>query len=42
MAKVSHKNHKDLRIGTLASATNGVKYLEQIIPHGFESFQLTF
>ena len=42
MAKVSHKNHKDLRIGTLASATDGVTYLEQIVPHGFESFQLTF
>ena len=42
MAKVSHKNHKDIRIGTLASASSGVKYLEQIIPHGFESFQLTF
>ena len=42
MAKVSHKNHKDIRIGTLASASSGVKYLEQILPHGFESFQLTF
>ncbi len=42
MAKVSHKNHKDIRIGTLATASDGVKYLEQILPHGFESFQLTF
>ena len=42
MAKVSHKNHKDIRIGTLVSASSGVKYLEQILPHGFESFQLTF
>ncbi|HDZ20168.1 hypothetical protein LCGC14_0017250 [marine sediment metagenome] len=42
MAKVSHKNHKDIRIGTLASASSGVGYLEQILPHGFESFQLTF
>ncbi len=42
MAKVSHKNHKDIRIGTLASVSSGVGYLEQILPHGFESFQLTF
>ena len=42
MAKVNHKNHKDIRIGTLAQAGAGVKYLEQILPHGFESFQLTF
>ena len=40
--KVSRINHKDIRIGTLANAGAGVKYLRQIIPHGFESFQLTF
>jgi len=32
----------DIRIGTLASAPSAVTYLPQIIPHGFESFGLTF
>ncbi len=32
----------DIRIGTLASAAKGANYLRQIIPHGFESFGLTF
>ncbi len=36
------KNHSDLRIGTLAPADKGADYLRQIIPHGFESFSLTF
>lgn len=31
-----------IRIGTLASANNGANYLKQILPHGFESFSLTF
>lgn len=35
-------NHQDIRIGTLASAAKGAAYLRQIIPHGFESFELTF
>lgn len=34
-------NHQDIRIGTLASMSNGANYLRQIIPHGFESFELT-
>ncbi len=34
--------HRDLRIGTLAQASKGAAYLKQIIPHGFESFELTF
>ncbi len=36
-------SHADIRIGTLASG--GAKlpnYLRQIIPHGFESFEITF
>lgn len=33
---------ENIRIGTLANASGGVKYLRQILPHGFESFQLTF
>ena len=35
-------SHRDIRLGTLASAGSGAQYLEQIIPHGFESFSLTF
>lgn len=31
-----------IRIGTLASGNNGVNYLKQILPHGFESFSITF
>jgi sugar phosphate isomerase/epimerase len=36
------ENHQDIRIGTLAKADAGGEYLAKIIPHGFESFQLTF
>ena len=32
----------DIRIGTLAQADKGAAYLQEILPHGFESFQLTF
>ncbi|MCF7853591.1 MAG: sugar phosphate isomerase/epimerase [Candidatus Pacebacteria bacterium] len=35
-------DHTDIRIGTIAQATEGVNYLRQIIPHGFESFELSF
>ena len=38
-----HTVEKDIRIGTLVSS--GMKapaYIEQILPHGFESFSLTF
>jgi sugar phosphate isomerase/epimerase len=35
-------SHQDLRIGTLVQATAGADYIAQILPHGFESFQLTF
>ncbi len=35
--------HSDIRLGTLASCNDKVvDYLRQIIPHGFESFSLTF
>ena len=34
-------NHQDIRIGTLAGFNLGANYLRQIIPHGFESFELT-
>lgn len=35
-------SHQDIRIGTLVSAAQGAEYIRQILPHGFESFQLTF
>jgi sugar phosphate isomerase/epimerase len=38
---MSRKNHQDIRIGTLANMKDGADYLRQILPHGFESFQLT-
>ena len=38
---MSHTQHQDIRIGTLASLSSGAGYLRQILPHGFESFQLT-
>jgi len=34
--------HDDIRIGTLLGMSNAVKHLPQILPHGFESFSLTF
>ena len=38
---MSRTNHQDIRIGTLAGFSNGVDYLRKILPHGFESFELT-
>jgi sugar phosphate isomerase/epimerase len=34
--------HKDLRIGTLVSMDKATSHIPQILPHGFESFSLTF
>ena len=35
--------HEDIRIGTLVPADrNPADYIRQILPHGFESFELTF
>ena len=34
-------SHSDIRIGTLAGMDKGAASLKQILPHGFESFQLT-
>ena len=31
-----------IRIGTLVSGTAGAKYIKQILPHGFETFSITF
>jgi sugar phosphate isomerase/epimerase len=38
---MSFVDHQDIRIGTLAPMGGGAGYLNQILPHGFESFQLT-
>ena len=38
---MSHEEHQDIRIGTLAGMNLGPNYLKQILPHGFESFELT-
>jgi sugar phosphate isomerase/epimerase len=35
-------SHSDIRIGTLANMSAGANYIKQILPHGFESFSLTF
>ncbi len=35
-------NHDDIRIGTLVKASDGAGYIRQILPHGFESFSITF
>jgi len=34
-------NHTDITIGTMASLDKAPSYIKQILPHGFESFQLT-
>jgi sugar phosphate isomerase/epimerase len=35
-------SHSDIRIGTLVPAKSAASYIRQILPHGFESFSLTF
>ena len=37
---MSRENHQDIRIGTLVSMAGAPGYIEQVLPHGFESFQL--
>lgn len=38
---MSRAHHQDIRIGTLAPMDKGAAYLKQVVPHGFESFELT-
>lgn len=38
---MSRIEHRDIRIGTLAPFSGGADYLRQVVPHGFESFELT-
>ena len=37
---VSHVQHRDIRIGTIVQFGAGADYIRQILPHGFECFQL--
>lgn len=37
---ISKTSHHDIRIGTLVQAGAGAPYIKQILPHGFESFQI--
>lgn len=41
MSVPQRAHHKDILIGTLAQMDRGVEYLRHILPHGFESFELT-
>ena len=39
----THENHQDIRIGTLVNGSpTSDNYIRQILPHGFESFSITF
>lgn len=38
---MSRINHQDIRIGTMAGMDKGANYIAQILPHGFESFELS-
>ncbi|MCB8932859.1 MAG: sugar phosphate isomerase/epimerase [Fimbriimonadaceae bacterium] len=38
---MSRAHHQDIRVGTLAPMDRGADYLRQVLPHGFESFELT-
>ncbi len=38
---MSSENHRDIRIGTLAPIDRGESYLQQMVVHGFETFELT-
>lgn len=39
---MNRDNHADIRLGTIVRAGDGAPYIKQILPHGFESFQLMF
>lgn len=36
------EHHQDIRIGTIVNAVDGADYVKQILPHGFESFEISF
>lgn len=35
-----HVHHQDIRIGTISQISSAVEFIAQVLPHGFESFQL--
>ena len=37
---INHVQHQDIRIGTIVQFGVGADYIRQILPHGFECFQL--
>lgn len=39
---MNRQHHADIRLGTLVRAPDGAPYIRQILPHGFESFQIMF
>ncbi len=42
MTAHSMAGHQDIRIGTLCGMISAAKVIPQLLPHGFESFSLTF
>ncbi|MCW5937900.1 MAG: sugar phosphate isomerase/epimerase [Fimbriimonadaceae bacterium] len=38
---MSRADHQDIRIGTLVPMRGAADYIRQVLPHGFETFQLT-
>lgn len=42
MGTINKENHQDVRIGTIVPSKNTASYIKQILPYGFESFQITF
>ncbi len=39
---MNREHHADIRLGTIVRAPDGAPYIRQILPHGFESFQIMF
>jgi len=39
---MNRQHHSDIRLGTIVRAPDGAPYIRQIMPHGFESFQIMF
>ncbi|BCM90505.1 hypothetical protein IAD21_02359 [Abditibacteriota bacterium] len=39
---MNREHHQDIRLGTIVRAGDGAPYIAQIVPHGFESFQIMF
>ncbi|RYX86094.1 sugar phosphate isomerase/epimerase [bacterium] len=39
---MNREQHQDIRLGTIVQASAGAPYIAQILPYGFESFQINF